>query len=59
MKVFKLHRFLMAVNVFKELLLQTFALGCKVDQRLKNEQIYFVRQLAGKILKLRTFTKSK
>ena len=26
----------------KELLLLTFALGCKIDQRLKNEQIYYV-----------------
>ena len=26
----------------RELLLLTFALGCKIDQRLKNEQIYYV-----------------
>ena len=42
MKVVKLHRFARAVNVFKELLLLAFALGCKIDQRLKNEQIYYV-----------------
>ena len=41
-KVVKLHRFARAVNVSKELLLLTFALGCKIDQRLKNEQIYYV-----------------
>lgn len=35
-----------AVNVFKELLLRTFALGCKTDQRLKNDQIYYVGQIA-------------
>ena len=34
------------VNVFKELPLRTFALGCKIDQRLKNEQIYYVGQIA-------------
>ena len=28
--------------MFKELLLPAFALGCKIDQRLKNEQIYYV-----------------
>ena len=38
----KLHRFARAVNVSKELLLLTFPLGCKIDQRLKNEQIYYV-----------------
>ena len=48
-----------AVDVFKELLLRTFALGCKIDERLKNEQIYYVGQIAAIALIYFDFTGCK